>query len=147
MTEPPSTDSPLRRRADQRFAVQVDAEVTTEAGPERAVTRDLSRGGVCFVLARPLERGATFGISLSLVLGENMFSEPLRLRGAVIWCTRTDEGYQIGASLTQLSDETRQYLQMFLGFLAEGVALGQGEGDGDEGDDDDDDRGEKGLFG
>jgi hypothetical protein len=146
MIDPPTSGSFPRRRADQRFAVQVDAEVTTDAGVMKAVTRDLSRGGVCFIVPEPLARSSGFAISLSLVLGENMFSEPLRLQGAVIWCTRTGEGYQIGASLTQLSEETRQYLKMFLGFLAEGVALDQGGGDGDD-EDDDDDRGEKGLFG
>jgi len=146
MIDPPSSGSFPRRRVDQRFAVQVDAEVTTDEGAVSAVTRDLSRSGVCFIVPGPLAVGSGFAISLSLVLGENMFSEPLRLRGTVVWCTLTGDGYQIGAALTQVSTETREYLQMFLGFLAEGVALDQGgEGDDDEGDDDD--RGEKGLFG
>lgn len=134
----------LGRRAFERFAVAVDAEVKTDAGSVAAVTRDLSRGGVCFVLPTPLERGSSFRISLSLVLGQNTFSEALELSGFVVWCTETAEGYQIGASFGGLDAESQEYLQMFLGFLAEGVQVGE-EGEGPGGDEDDED--EKGLFG
>ncbi len=138
----------LGRRQHERFAVKVEAEVQTDAGTFPATTRDLSRGGVCFVVAEPLERGSFFTMSLSLVLGENTFSEPLVVQGRVVWCTDTDEGHQIGASLAALDGETREYLQMFLNFLAEGLQVGDEEGDeaGDEEPEDEDEE-EKGLFG
>lgn len=114
----------IRRREYERFAVAVDAVVRTDAGAWRAVTRDLSRGGVCFVLPQALPVGSSFQLSLSLVLGENTFSEPLALTGTVAWCTATGDGYQIGAAFSSLSRQTREYLLMFLGFLAEGVNMG-----------------------
>lgn len=116
----------LGRREYERFAVAVDAVVRTESGVWAATTRDLSRGGVCFVVPEPLARGAAVQLSLSLVLGENMFSEPLHLSGTVAWCTNTDRGYQIGASFTSLDRQTREFLLMFLGFLAGGVAVSEG---------------------
>ena len=133
----------LGRRIHERFAVEVEAEVSTEAGGAMAaVTRDMSRGGVCFVVDRPLDVGSAFDISLSLVLGENTFSEPLRMSGTVVWCTQTPEGHQIGAAFKTVNAETSEYLQMFLHFLAGGVDVGE------EDDEEDDDEGEdeKGLF-
>jgi hypothetical protein len=142
----------LGRRQHERFAVEVDAEVSADSRTYDAKTRDLSRGGVCFVISEPLKVGSSFSCSLTLVLGENTFSEPLVLSGIVAWCTPTDEGYQIGAAFGTLDAEIRDYLMMFLNFLAEGVHVGEGqeeEGEeGDEGDEDDDeDDDEKGLFG
>lgn len=118
----------LGRREHERFAVAVDAVVHTEGGAWRALTRDLSRGGVCFIVPEPLPRGAHFRLSISLVLGENMFSEPLHLPGTVIWCTGMDGGYQIGASFTALERQTRDYLGMILGILAEGLQVREGGG-------------------
>lgn len=132
----------LGRRVDERFAVEVEARVTYGDRVLSAVTRDVSRGGCCFILVSPMETGSAFVLSLALVLGENSVSEPLNLQGRVVWCTRTAEGYQIGGSFTQLTKQTREYLQMFLNFLAEGVNMGQQEEDEEE-----DDTEEKGLFG
>ena len=134
----------LGRRQHHRFAVEIDAEVTTPVGRLAAITRDLSRGGVCFELGTPLAVGASFGISLSLVLGENTFSEPLKLEAVVIWCTATDRGHQIGAAFTGLNQETRNYLQLFLNVLAEGVHLDSPESQ-EEGREEEEDE-EKGLF-
>lgn len=124
----------LGRREYERFAVAVDAVIRTEAGAWRAVTRDLSRGGVCFLIPEPMPTGSEFQIALSLVLGENTFSEPLLLSGVVVWCTSTEEGYQIGASFTSLNRQIREYLLMFLNFLAEGVSMGAEGGRGQESD-------------
>jgi hypothetical protein len=139
----------LGRRAHERFAVQVDAEVSTAQGTVGAVTRDVSRGGVCFTVLGPMLVGTRFDIALSLVLGENRFSEPLRLQGVVIWCTRTAEGYQIGAGWTALAPDTREFLQMFLNFLGQGLPLDETEAGEPDGEEDDGPRGtkKKGLFG
>lgn len=131
-------------RAHQRFAVEIDAEITTEAGTFGAVTRDLSRGGICFLVLAPMAIGTRFGVSLSLVLGENMFSEPLTLMGQVVWCTKTGEGYQIGASFTEVTPQARKYLLMFLNFLAEGVNMGGESPSGHEAEDEEEE--ERGLF-
>ena len=133
----------LGRRQHERFAVEVDAELVSEHGTFGVVTRDLSRGGICCVAPQALPVGTSFQISLSLVLGENAFSEPLVLSGVVIWCTALGAEYQIGASFEDLGSETREYLLLFLNFLAEGLRLEEGEEEDQEDEDEDE---EKGLF-
>jgi hypothetical protein len=135
----------IGRRIDRRFAVEVEAEVTTEAGTFGAITRDVSRGGACFLVLAPMAVGSGFSIALSLVLGANTFSEPLRINGRVVWCTRTAEGFQIGAAFEPLDAATKEFLQMFLSFLARGIDAVHGQAADDE-HDDEDDTGEKGLF-
>lgn len=136
----------LGRRIHQRFAVEVAAEVRSEAGTTGAITKDVSRGGACFVVQTPLDVGSSFEMALSLVLAKNTYSEPLKLAGRVVWCTRTEEGFQIGAAFAPMHAETNDYLQMFLSFLAKGVDVGEDSADEDD-EDDEDDVEEKGLFG
>jgi Tfp pilus assembly protein PilZ len=99
----------------------MSASIITDLGPQAARTRDLSRGGICFILPTPLKVGIRFTVELTLVFDENTFSEPLALAGKVVWCTPVDEGYQIGASFFTLDEETQEYLKMFLNFLSNGV--------------------------
>ena len=110
-----------QRRKHPRFAVDMEAKVLTELGTHKARTRDLSRGGLCFVLPMPLKVGMDFSIEMSLVFGENTFSEPLAVPGKIIWCTPVERGYQMGAAFLSPDGQTKQYLEMFLNFLANGV--------------------------
>lgn len=135
----------LGRRIHERFAVEIEAEVTSEAGTVRAITKDVSRGGACFEVTAPMATGSSFDIALSLVLSENSFSEPLKLQGKVVWCTPTSGGYQIGAAFVPQDADTKEFLQLFLRFLAKGVDVGQDEEDLDEEDEPEEE--EKGLFG
>ncbi len=135
----------LGRRIDQRFGVEIEAEVTSATGTFGAITKDVSRGGACFVVTAPMVVGSSFNISLSLVLGVNSFSEPLKLAGKVVWCTRTEEGFQIGAAFVPVGPDIREYLQMFLNFLAKGVGVEDG-GEVPEEEDDDVENEKKGLF-
>lgn len=132
----------IGRRVHQRFAVEVEAEVTSEAGTFGAITKDVSRGGACFVVLAPMAVGSSFGIALSLVLGKNSFSEPLKLSGRVVWCTRTEEGFQIGAAFGPMDADTREFHKIFLKLLAKGLDVGQDVEDQE----DEPDTGEKGLF-
>ncbi len=138
----------LGRRVDKRFGVEVEAEVTSASGTISAITKDVSRGGACFVVTAPMAVGSGFDMALSLVLGENSFSEPLKLAGKVVWCTRTEEGFQIGAAFNPMGTEMREYLQMFLNFVAKGVGVGEdGDESGDEDEEDEEfDSEKKGLF-
>lgn len=110
-----------QRRKHPRFAVDMEAKVLTALGTHKARTRDLSRGGLCFVLPMPLKVGMDFSIEMSLIFGENTFSEPLTVPGKIIWCTPVEGGYQMGASFLSTDGQTKQYLEMFLNFLANGV--------------------------
>ena len=111
------------RRRHPRFAVEVEAEISIEGQLWAAKTRDLSRGGMCFLLPGSLEMGTTFDVKLSLLGGEARRSETLALGGSVVWCTPTPNGCQIGAAFTQMTADSQQNLESFLHVLAEGVAV------------------------
>ncbi|MCD6497246.1 MAG: PilZ domain-containing protein [Deltaproteobacteria bacterium] len=116
-----TTQGFTKRRAHPRFAVDMDAHVLVDGQSLSARTRDLSRGGICFILPVSMKVGSNFTVQLSLVFGENAFSEPLVLVGKIIWSTKVEDGFQIGAAFVSLDDEVRQYLNMFLNFLENGL--------------------------
>lgn len=123
-----------QRRKHPRFAVDMEAKVLTDLGTHTARTKDLSRGGLCFILPMPLKVGMNFSMEMTLVFDENSFSEPLVIPGKIIWCTPVEEGYQMGVAFVFKDSQTRQYLEMFLNFLANGAdgenqEEGQQEGD------------------
>jgi Tfp pilus assembly protein PilZ len=107
-----------RPRADPRYALEIDAEITV--GDERfpARTRDLSRGGLSFHAPRPVTVGAAVGIAVSLVSEDRALSEPLALRGRVVWCTPVaGDRHQVGVSFVSLTGDQRVYLELFLRYL------------------------------
>jgi len=110
-------------RAHPRYAVEIDAEVTDGHLRVPVRTRDVSRGGLAFLSTKPLARGAEVGISMSLVFSESSFSEPLRPRARVVWCTEIGpDRQQIGTAFTNLTGEQRSNLDLFLQYLREGRA-------------------------
>ncbi|MBI4508232.1 MAG: PilZ domain-containing protein [Deltaproteobacteria bacterium] len=110
-------------RAHPRYAIELDAEVTLGDTLVPARTRDVSRGGLCFFTQAPLPLGGDVDLNLALVFDEQTFSEPLRVRARVVWCTQLGESkYQVGTSFYRLTSETRAYLEMFLRYLTEGIA-------------------------
>jgi len=118
MTEPPDA------RQHPRFAVQIEAELQPPSGePMSAITKDMSRGGICLACPREVAAGATVGLSLSLVLGTNSFSESLNLPARVVWCTQIEGTYQIGAMFMGLDRERLGFLEMFLRFLQQEVLV------------------------
>lgn len=57
---------------------------------------------------------------MSLVFGEDSFSEPLVLPARVVWCTPIGDLFQLGASFMPLTTEQQSYLAMFLRYLEAG---------------------------
>src|SRR4051794_39121429 len=109
-------------RAHPRYALEVDAEVRVDEKKFPARTRDLSKGGLCFVALNPLVVGKDIGLSLSLVFDEKTFSEPLVVKARVVWCTTLGESrHQLGTSFVNMTNEQRAYLDLFLRYLKEGA--------------------------
>jgi Tfp pilus assembly protein PilZ len=123
----PTNVSDARRHP--RFAVQIDAKVTAPDGEQMtAITKDMSRGGICVVCPKRIVPGSTVGLSLSLILGDNSFSESLELSARVVWCTPIAQVHQVGAVFTGLTREKAGFLEMFLRFLQQEVLVtGPGE--------------------
>ena len=108
-------------RAHPRYAAQVDARIVgDEFTPAR--TKNVSRGGLCFEVARALPLDRLVKMRLALVFDENTLSEPLEVDGRVIWCTALGENrHQIGMSFVDMTQSTRANLDMFLRYLREGA--------------------------
>lgn len=105
-------------RRHRRFSVDVEAGVALRSGERLAArTRDLSRRGICLITTAPVPVGETIVLALMLSFGENTFSEPLKLRARVVWCTAIMQSFQVGAMFDTLSDEQHGFLEMFVHFL------------------------------
>jgi len=110
------------KRAHPRYAVEVDAEFRGDFGKLAGRTRDISSGGMACWAGAPLVVGSELDVALSLVFSEKEFSEPLVLRARIVWCTPLGGGkHQIGCAFGGPSRDTKQYLDMFLRYLQEGL--------------------------
>ncbi len=125
------------QRAHPRYAVEIDAEFRGDFGKVAARTRDISSGGMACWANAPLVAGTEPEVALSLVFSEKEFSEPLVLRARIVWSTPMGNGkHQLGCAFTGMNRDSRQYLEMFLRYLQEGLDA-QADASGDDDDHDD----------
>ncbi len=111
-------DSTSRRYP--RYALE--ARVTLRGARTNVSGRseNLSRGGMCAVVDRPVAVGAQVMVELALLFDTQCFSEPLLLTARVVWCTSLGEHHQVGLAFQQLEAERAEYLDIFLRYLKEG---------------------------
>ena len=123
-----------------RYAIEAAIEVTGGGSVVTGRSSNVSGGGVAAVVDGPLTAGENVQLKMSRVFGEDSFSEPLILPARVVWCTAMGDKHQLGTSFLALKPEQRTYLEMFLRYLAEGLAALQTdtEDEIDDGDDPDD---------
>ena len=105
------------RRLHPRFAVDIQVGVSSDSQSVQAHTRDISRSGLCLVATQGLPREKEIGLELVLTFGEGGLSEPLHMRGRVVWCTAIFGHHQIGVKFLDTDHEQLRNLDMFLGFL------------------------------
>jgi Tfp pilus assembly protein PilZ len=111
-------------RQHPRFAVRIEAELRTPDGDRMAaITKDMSQGGICVICPRQVAAGSQIGLALSLVLGNNTFSEKLSVPGRVVWCTPVDKAFQVGVMFVGMDREISGHLEMFLRFLEQEVLV------------------------
>jgi hypothetical protein len=117
--EPPKDEKETTgsRRLHPRFAVDIKVSVTADNASVSAHTRDISRSGVCLVSTQQLAREKEIALELVLTFGEGGLSEPLQMRGRVVWSTAMFGHYQIGVKFLETDREQLRNLDMFLGFL------------------------------
>jgi hypothetical protein len=111
---------PSPQRAFPRHAV--DAEVTLRQGGivvAQGRSRNLSRGGLCALVDRPVASGVALEVSVALVFPSAGVSEPLTLPARVVWCVGYQHGEQVGVSFLPLDAPTTTYLDMFIRFLSD----------------------------
>ena len=113
------------RRLHPRFHVDIPVGVSSDSQSVSAHTRDISRSGVCLVSTQELAREKEIGLELVLTFGEGGLSEPLQMRGRVVWCTPLFGHYQIGVKFLEADREQARNLDMFLGFLDGSLNAGE----------------------
>jgi hypothetical protein len=105
------------RRQHPRFPVDIQVGVSSDSQSVQAHTRDISRSGVCLVSTQGLAREKEISLELVLTFDQGGLSEPLNLRGRVVWCTAMFGRFQIGVKFLDVDHEQARNLDMFLGFL------------------------------
>src|SRR4051812_42738730 len=107
------TTEPQTPRAP-RFEVHLGAELRVEGKILTATTRNLSEGGVCLQLDRPLKEATTLRVSLYLVEEgvETEGARPLELDATVEWVAEADSGNTAGLKFPSLSPTQRSGLKV-----------------------------------
>jgi hypothetical protein len=105
------------RRAHPRFHVDIQVGVSADNQSVSAHTRDISRSGLCLVSTQGLAKEKEIGLELVLTFAQGGLSEPLHMRGRVVWCTAIFGHFQIGVKFLEPDAEQARNLEMFLGFL------------------------------
>ncbi len=112
------------RRKNARYDVVTEVGLTSSIGQATVRTRDLSKGGLCFLLEQPLTRNEIVFLQLSLLLGPNAQSEPLALTARVTWCAEENPGlYQVGVAFADLCEDHMTHIETFIEFLRQGFEL------------------------
>jgi c-di-GMP-binding flagellar brake protein YcgR len=119
------TESECRRQSDRyNVKMEVDLEIPSVNLSSRAETRDLSKGGICFILNTKLSTGIAMNLGLSLILGPEAQSESVKLEATVAWCVEERSGeYQIGASFDEVNEANAENIATFLEFIREGFDI------------------------
>jgi len=88
-----------------RYPIRLGAELDVEGRVITGTTRNLSTGGVCIEVDRPLHEGALYAIRLFLVEDdiESAAGRQLELSGTVQWCAEADHGFAVGFRFTSLT--------------------------------------------
>ena len=92
-------------RRPPRFDVRWSAEVQIDGRSVTGTTRNLSTGGVCIEIDRPVAEGSLFALTLFMVEDgvEAVGGKALELKGTVQWVAEADHGYAVGFRFASLS--------------------------------------------
>jgi hypothetical protein len=123
MTDPKEITA--SRRQHPRFQVDIQVSVSADSQSLSARTRDISRSGLCLIGTASLPREKEIAIELVLTFGGGGLSEPLHIRGKVVWCTAMFGHFQIGVMFVKVDDEQARNLEMFIGFLDGSLNAGE----------------------
>src|ERR1700761_2708797 len=112
----------MRERAP-RHDVRLSAEVKLETARLTGTTRNLSLGGVCIEIDRPVPDGKQLRITLFIVEDgiETEGARGLDLMGTVQWTAEADRGYAVGIKFANLTPQQQTALTNALRAMGEAV--------------------------
>src|SRR4051812_9962027 len=104
-----------------RTEIRLSAELKTDGLRLTGTTRNLSPGGVCVEIDRPLAEGKAIAVTL-FVVEDGIESESARgldLTGTVQWMAEGDRGYALGIKFSNVSPQQQAALGHALKALGE----------------------------
>ena len=98
------TQPNVRDRAP-RYEIRLSAELKVDATAVTGITRNLSAGGVCVEIDRPVVEGKLIRLTLFIVEDEieTEGARGLDLTGTVQWTAEADRGYAVGIKFGTLT--------------------------------------------
>jgi hypothetical protein len=96
---------PQTARANPRYDIRLSAELRVDGRTLTGTTRNLSMGGLCLELERPLKEGAFVRLSLFMVEDdvEAEGARTLDVTGTVQWSAESERGYALGVKFGNLT--------------------------------------------
>jgi hypothetical protein len=112
----------MRDRAP-RYDIRLSAEIRRETARITGTTRNLSIGGVCVEIDRPIEEGTSLALTLFIVEEgiETEGARGLELKGTVQWLAESDRGYAVGIKFVNVTGVEASALTHALRALGEPV--------------------------
>jgi hypothetical protein len=105
-------------RVHTRYVTEVEGKLRLGNLEMLVRTRNVSSGGICFVIDQSLPRGSDIELEIALMFDAGTVSEALRLRARIVWCTPVArDKWQVGASFFAVSGESRRYLDLFVKYV------------------------------
>ena len=115
----PSPDSEPSQTSERRQWQRAQAEwpitVVLDDGPHEARIRDVSRGGVCFFLDRPVPEMTALRIEFDLPVAEGV--RRISGLGAVVRCEKISQAldhYEIAVFLQEMADPDRETVEAYV---------------------------------
>ncbi len=95
-----------------RIPIRIAAELRVDGKQVTGMTRNLSDGGVCVEIDRPLKEGALVQLTLFTVEDdvEAEGARGLDLTGTVQWTAEADRGYAVGLKFGTLTAQQKNAL-------------------------------------
>lgn len=104
-------------REHPRYAHEASLHIRVGGQEFSGRTTNVSRGGLAADIGGEVKNGQECVVSMVLVFDEDTQSEPLEMEARIVWCTRVDEGWQVGLAFKPMPSEKVKYLTMFLRYL------------------------------
>ncbi|MCP3915047.1 MAG: PilZ domain-containing protein [bacterium] len=111
---PPQGGGAERRQFD-RARAEWPITIVLDDGPHEARVRDVSRGGVCFFLDRPLGEMTLLKMEFDLPVVSGV--RRITGQGAVVRCERISEAldhYEIAVFLTEMAQPDRKTIETYV---------------------------------
>jgi c-di-GMP-binding flagellar brake protein YcgR len=114
--------APPNRRAHQRYETSLSVEIYTAEDVVHGVAKNLSLGGLGVGLDRTLPAQQQVGLSMFLTEEgiEDELTDPLNVRGEIIWCTEDKGQFLAGLRFSPLQPKEQERIQHFLRRLTQG---------------------------